>query len=137
MSAMTDTVAAPKTFTITELTREFGVSTRTLRFYEDEGMIQPIRDGRHRYYRPADRVRLKLILRGKRLGFSLAEIREMIGMYDAEPGERGQLALLIARIGERRAELAQKQRDIATTLEELASVEEKCRARLAELEAEG
>lgn len=132
---MPETVASRRTYTITELTREFGVSTRTLRFYEDEGMIAPIRDGRHRHYRPADRVRLKLILRGKRLGFSLAEIREMIGMYDAEPGERGQLALMIARIAERRAELVQKQRDIATTLEELQSVEQKCRSRLADIEA--
>lgn len=130
---MSDVAEKTRTYTITELTREFGVSTRTLRFYEDEGMLSPIRDGRHRYYRPSDRVRLKLILRGKRLGFSLAEIREMIGMYDAEPGERGQLAHLIARIGERRAELHQKQRDIATTLDELAEVEEKCRARLAEI----
>lgn len=130
---MSETAVSPKTFTITELTREFDVSTRTLRFYEDEGMLHPIRDGRHRFYRPADRVRLKLILRGKRLGFSLAEIREMIGMYDAEPGETGQLAHLIARIGERRAELKQKQRDIATTLDELATVEEKCRTRLNEI----
>ena len=130
---MSETATSPGTFTITELCREFGVSTRTLRFYEDEGMIAPIRDGRHRFYRPADRVRLKLILRGKRLGFSLAEIREMIGMYDAEPGEAGQLAHLIAKIAERRADLVQKQRDIATTLGELASVEEKCRARLSEI----
>jgi DNA-binding transcriptional MerR regulator len=130
---MADIATSARTFTITELCREFDVSTRTLRFYEDEGMIQPIRDGRHRYYRPTDRVRLKLILRGKRLGFSLAEIREMIGMYDAEPGEAGQLAHLIAKIAERRAELIQKQRDIATTLDELASVEDKCRARLDEI----
>lgn len=88
---MSETAVSPKTFTITELTREFDVSTRTLRFYEDEGMLHPIRDGRHRFYRPADRVRLKLILRGKRLGFSLAEIREMIGMYDAEPGRPASL----------------------------------------------
>jgi DNA-binding transcriptional MerR regulator len=132
---MADVAAKPRTYTITELTRELGVSTRTLRFYEDEGMLHPLRDGRHRFYRPADRVRLKLILRGKRLGFSLAEIREMIGMYDAEPGEAGQLTHLIGKIGERRTELQQKQLDIATTLDELASVEEKCRARLAEIEA--
>ncbi len=125
-----------KYFGITELTREFDVTTRTIRFYEDEGMISPKRDGRHRLFSPSDRVRLKLILRGKRLGLSLAEIREIIGMYDAEPGETGQLALLIDKIAERREELFQKRRDIETTLEELDAVEAKCRSRLAELEGQ-
>ena len=92
------------------------MTTRTLRFYEQEGLIDPLRRGRTRLYRPADRIRLKLILRGKRLGFSLSEIREIVNMYDEPPGERGQLNLLISRIEERRAELLQKRRDIDATL---------------------
>ena len=81
---MSETATKPSTFTITELTREFDVSTRTLWFYEDEGMLHPIRDGRHGFYRPADRVRLKLILRGKRLGFSLSETGQLFELYDAD-----------------------------------------------------
>lgn len=119
---------------ITELTREFGVSTRTIRFYEDEGMLHPVRDGRHRLFHPRDRTRLKLILRGKRLGLSLAEIREIIDMYDARPGEAGQLNLLIGKIADRRDDLVQKQRDIEKTLKELDEVERDCRARLSELD---
>lgn len=116
--------------TITELTRELGVTTRTLRFYEQQGLISPIRRGRTRLYRAADRTRLMLVLRGKRLGFSLAEIREIIDMYGAAPGEIGQLERLLARIAERRAELEQKKRDIEQTLAELDSVEDGCRQRL-------
>ncbi|MGI9413896.1 MAG: MerR family transcriptional regulator [Hyphomicrobiales bacterium] len=119
--------------TITEVTREFGITTRTLRFYEAEGMLNPLRRGRSRLFSQRERTRLKLILRGKRLGLSLAEIREIIDMYDAEPGEAGQLALLVARIVDRRAELRQKQRDIELTLEELDQVEQRCRKRLEQL----
>ena len=136
MSAV-ETAERQKYFGITELTREFDITTRTIRFYEDEGMISPKRDGRHRLFSHSDRVRLKLILRGKRLGLSLAEIREIIGMYDAEPGETGQLTLLVEKIAERRDELFQKRKDIETTLEELEAVEAKCRLRLAELEGQG
>lgn len=120
-------------YTITELTREFGVSTRTLRFYEDEGLIHPLRRGRTRLYRPADRHLIKQILRGKRLGFSIAEIHEIIQMYKEPPGETGQLQLLMKRVEERRAELRQKRRDIDDTLGELDSIEEACIERLAEL----
>lgn len=120
-------------YTITELTREFGVSTRTIRFYEDEGLIHPVRRGRTRLFRPAERRLLSFILRGKRLGFSIAEIREILQMYKEPPGEAGQLRLLIARVSEKREELAQKRRDIEETLGELDSVEEASLARLAEL----
>jgi len=116
--------------TITDLTREFDVTSRTLRFYEQQGMIEPLRRGRTRLYRPADRARLKLILRGRRLGFSLAEIRDIIAMYGAPPGEQSQLEHLIARIGEKRAELEMKRRDIRKTLRELDVVEDGCRRRL-------
>ena len=84
-------------YTITDLTREFGVSTRTIRFYEDEGLISPQRRGRTRLFREADRRLLSFILRGKRLGFSIAEIREIIHMYKEPPGEAGQLKLLELR----------------------------------------
>ena len=120
-------------YTITELTREFGISTRTLRFYEDEGLIQPVRRGRTRLFRPADRHLVRQILRGKRLGFSIAEIREIIKMYRAPPDEAGQLKAIITGIEERRAELRQKRRDIEETLGELDQAEEACVGRLAEL----
>ncbi|MEQ8400116.1 MAG: MerR family DNA-binding transcriptional regulator [Roseitalea porphyridii] len=120
-------------YTITELTREFGVSTRTLRFYEDEGLIAPVRRGRTRLFRPGDRHLIKQIMRGKRLGFSIAEIREIIQMYKEPPGEAGQMRTIIARVEERRAELRQKRKDIEETLAELDQVEENCLNRLAEL----
>lgn len=120
-------------YTITELTREFGVSTRTIRFYEDEGLIKPVRRGRTRLFRPTDRVLLKQILRGKRLGFSIAEIREIIEVYKAPSGEEGQIKLMIARIDEKRRELNQKRKDIEDTMSEMDAAEENCLERLAEL----
>lgn len=120
-------------YTITELTREFDISTRTLRFYEDEGLIEPIRRGRTRLFRPSDRHLLKQILRGKSLGFSINEIREIIQMYSEPPGEVGQLNLMIHRVNEKREELRKKRRDLEETLAELDHVEEACVERLAEL----
>lgn len=120
-------------YTITELTREFGVSTRTIRFYEDEGLVKPIRRGRTRLFRPSDRVLLKQIFRGKRLGFSIAEIREIISMYKAPSGEEGQIKLMIERINEKRNELEQKRRDIEETMSEMDAAEEACIERMAEL----
>ena len=119
--------------TITELTREFGVSTRTIRFYEDEGLINPVRRGRTRLFRQVDRRLLSFILRGKRLGFSIAQIREVILMYKEPPGEAGQMRLLITQVNEKRGELEQKRKDIEETLSELEQVEEAALARLAEL----
>ena len=120
-------------YTITDLTREFGVSTRTIRFYEDEGLLKPKRRGRTRLFRPSDRMLLMQILRGKRLGFSIAEIREIIEMYKAPAGEEKQLKLMIDRIGAKRAELEQKRRDIEESLAEMDAAEENCFERLAEL----
>lgn len=120
-------------YSITELTREFGISTRTLRFYEDEGLIHPVRRGRTRLFRPSDRHLVRQILRGRRLGFSIAEIREIIEVYRAPPGEVGQLKLMITRIEEKRGELRQKRRDLEDTLTELDQAEEACLERLAEL----
>ncbi|MGY6710242.1 MAG: MerR family transcriptional regulator [Rhizobiaceae bacterium] len=120
-------------YTITELTREFGISTRTIRFYEDEGLVQPVRRGRTRLFKPADRHLIKQIIRGRRLGFSIAEIRQIIQMYKEPPGEVGQLKLMIDRIKDKREQLRQKRRDLEETLAELDQAEESCVERLAEL----
>ncbi|MCC0038876.1 MAG: MerR family DNA-binding transcriptional regulator [Brucellaceae bacterium] len=120
-------------YSITELTREFDISTRTLRFYEDEGLVKPVRRGRTRLFKPADRHLIKQIMRGKRLGFSIAEIREIIQMYKEPPGEVGQLKLMIKRIEEKRESLRQKRRDLEETLDELDHAEEACVERLVEL----
>ena len=120
-------------YSITELTREFGVSTRTLRFYEDEGLIHPVRRGRTRLFRQSDRHLVRQILRGKRLGFSIAEIGEIVQMYREPPGEVGQLKLMIKRIEEKRENLRQKRRDLEETLAELDQAEESCVERLVEL----
>lgn len=122
-----------KYYSITELTREFGISTRTLRFYEDEGLIHPERRGRTRLFRPADRRLIQEILRGRRIGFTIAEIREIIQVYKDPPGELGQLRLLMSRVEEKREELRQKRKDIDDTLAELDNVEEACLTRLAEI----
>lgn len=126
-------MAVTKYYSITELTREFGVSTRTLRFYEDEGLIHPERRGRTRLYRPADRRLIKEILRGRRIGFTIAEIREIIQVYRDPPGEAGQLRLLMHRVSEKRDDLLQKRKDIEETLRELDNIEESCLNRLAEI----
>jgi DNA-binding transcriptional MerR regulator len=122
-----------KYFTITELTREFGISTRTLRFYEDEGLIHPERRGRTRLFRAADRRLIQEILRGRRIGFTIAEIREIIQVYRDPPGEAGQLRLLMRKIEEKREDLRQKRKDIEDTLVELDNIEESCLTRLAEI----
>jgi len=115
---------------ITELTEEFGVSTRTLRFYEDRKLLSPFRRGRKRLYRPRDRIRLKLILRGKRLGISLDEIAEIIDLYDETSGPQKQIDKLLERIEARRQALLSQQQDIKDALRELATVEGKARAHL-------
>lgn len=122
-----------KFYSISELTKEFGVSTRTLRFYEDEGLLHPERRGRTRLYRAADRRLLMEILRGRRIGFTVAEIREIIQVYKEPPGEVGQLELLMKKVDEKRAELRQKRKDIEETLAELDNVEEACLTRMAEI----
>ena len=91
-----------ETYSITDLAQEFDVTTRTIRFYEDQGLLAPKRRGQTRIYGPRDRTRLKLILRGKRLGFSLGEVAEMVLLYDSDPGEIGQLHLFLDKIRERR-----------------------------------
>jgi DNA-binding transcriptional MerR regulator len=121
------------TWSIAELAAEYDVTLRTIRFYEDRGLLTPERRGTARVYHPRDKVRLGLILRGKRLGFSLEQIATIVDMYDAEPGEEGQLVYLLGQIGHRRAELEQRRRDIDETLLELDEVERRCQADLEKL----
>ena len=115
------------TFGIGDLAREFGVTARAIRFYEDQGMIAPRREGQRRVFEPRDRTRLKLILRGRRLGFSPAEIREIVDLYNAPAGEAAQLNLLLDKIAVRRAELKAKRRDLEASLEDLDAVAKNCR----------
>jgi DNA-binding transcriptional MerR regulator len=121
------------TFSIVDLAREFDVTTRTIRFYEEHALLAPTRRGNRRIYALRDRTRLKLIMRGKRLGFSLAEIREIIELYDARGGAERQLRLFVSKIGERRASLERQRADIAQTLDELADVEARCLEQLSAL----
>ena len=124
---------AAQTWSIAELAAQYDVTLRTIRFYEDRGLLTPERRGTVRVYHPRDRVRLGLILRGKRLGFTLDEIATIVDMYDAEPGEEGQLVYLLDQITTRRAELEQRRQDIDETLKELAEVERRCQADLRSL----
>jgi DNA-binding transcriptional MerR regulator len=117
------------TYTISELAREFALTTRAIRFYEDEGLISPQRVGRARVYGERDRVRIRLILRGKRLGLALAEIAEILDLYDAG-GDRPQLSKFLIVLADRRARLLQQREDIDQMLEEIAEVERECRRRL-------
>jgi DNA-binding transcriptional MerR regulator len=114
------------TWSITDIAAEYGVTLRTIRFYEDRGLLSPERRGTTRVFHPRDRVRLGLILRGRRLGFSLDEIATIVDMYDAEPGEVGQLRYLLEQIDVRRTELEQRRKDIDDTLADLAEVERRC-----------
>lgn len=117
---------AKQTYTISELSSEFDITTRTMRFYESEGLLTPKRDGQTRIYLEADRVRLKLILRGKRLGLSLAESKELIDMYSPGGNNKDQLMRLLEKIRERRETLAQQLMDIRAMENELVGAEERC-----------
>jgi DNA-binding transcriptional MerR regulator len=116
-----------KTYGIAELAGEFGVTIRTVRFYEDKGLLSPERDGQRRIYSPRDRVRLRLIMRGKRLGLSLEEIGELIDLYDVDPSEVTQLNHFVDVIQQRRNILEGQKRDIDESLAELTRLEKQCR----------
>ena len=118
------------TYTISDLAHEFALTTRAIRFYEDEGMLAPERRGRSRVYRERERVRLKLILRGKRLGLALSEIRELLDLYEVGRNERAQLAMFITMLAERRRRLLQQREDIDVVLAEVDGIERECRRRL-------
>ena len=133
-AGMARTSPAERSWTVGELADELGITTRTLRFYEAEGLITPARSGSARVYDHRDRARMRLILRGKRFGMSLSEIREIVDMYDgAASSERRQLETLLARLGEISEDLRARQRDLARTLQEVAEVATRCQERLAQL----
>lgn len=123
-----------KKYSIGELAREFDITTRTIRFYEDQGLLSPERAGQTRIYSAADRVNLKLILRGKRLGLSLAESRDLIKMYQPSGDNRSQLLALIEKIDQRRQQLHQQLDDIRLMQRELDDAEQRCRDALNTLE---
>ena len=125
-----------RTWTIAEIADEFGITHRTVRYYEDKGLVTPERRGTLRVFHPRDRTRLRLVLRGKRLGFPLDEIRTIVDMYDQQPGESGQLSYLLDQIDERRGDLWLRRRDIDAALAELDDLERRCRTDLARLAAE-
>jgi DNA-binding transcriptional MerR regulator len=117
-------------FSISELAREFDVTPRAIRFYEDQGLISPRRDGQRRIYTARDRTRLKLTLRGKRLGLSLSEIRELIDMYEPGQDERPQLERFLAVLESHRASLLQQRADIEAQLSEIQTFEKRVRKQL-------
>ena len=120
------------TFTITDLAREFGVTTRTIRHYEDEGLLNPARQGSSRVFMQRDRVRLKLALRGKRLGFSLQEIKELFDLYDLSKDERHQLEAFLTKLEKRKVLLDQQREDVEVMLREVEFFAAQCRKLLAQ-----
>jgi len=117
-------------FSISELAREFDITPRAIRFYEDQGLLAPRRDGQRRIYTPRDRTRLKLTLRGKRLGLTLAEIRELIDMYEPGRDERPQLERFREVLEAHRKSLLQQRADIEAQLTEIATFEKRVRKQL-------
>ena len=114
------------TYSISELAHEFDITPRTIRYYEDEGLITPTREGQTRIYSHKDKIRLKLTLRGKRLGFSLAEIRELFDMYDTDRSSKTQLNSMIQLIETKRHSLRQQLEDIKMVMAELEAAEQRC-----------
>lgn len=137
MSPTSASAPAPARWTVGRLAADLGVTTRTLRFYEEAGIVSPARtgSGAARTYGPRDRARLVLALRGKRFGMSLAEIREIVDMYDAEPGELGQIRRLLESLERVRADLQARRAELDRTLAEVDDVTARCQARLDELAA--
>jgi DNA-binding transcriptional MerR regulator len=117
-------------FSIGELAREFDVTPRAIRFYESEGLLAPLRDGQRRIYTPRDRTRLKLTLRGKRLGLTLSEIRDLIDMYEPGRDERPQLERFLAVLEAHKAALLRQREDVEAQLGEIAAFEKKVRKQL-------
>jgi DNA-binding transcriptional MerR regulator len=117
-------------FSISDLAREFDVTPRAIRFYEDQGLLAPRRDGQRRIYTPRDRTRLKLTLRGKRLGLSLSEIRELIDMYEPGRDERPQLERFLAVLETHKASLLRQRADVEAQLSELQAFERRVKKQL-------
>jgi len=120
---MTGAGGNSRTYTISQLAEEFGLTPRTIRFYEDEGLLSPGRDGQNRVYSHRDRGRLKLICRGKRLGFSIAEIKDFLDLYDMDDSQTGQMRYALGLGRERIRALEQQLRDVQQTLKELREIE--------------
>lgn len=120
-------MSTKKTYSISELAREFDVTTRSMRFYEDQGLLKPGRRGQTRIFSSKDRVRLKLILRGKRMGFSLAETKELFDLWDETlSGNEKQLHLMLETLARKRAQLEQQKNDIAMAEIEMDTAEARC-----------
>jgi len=119
-------MVSEQTYTITELARDFDVTPRAIRFYEDQGLLKPSRAGRARIYTKADRTRLKLTLRGKRLGLSLAEIKELLEMHGGVRNPAAQLLRFLVVLADRREALEQQREDIEAVLGEIAVLEKQC-----------
>ncbi|MDJ0778833.1 MAG: MerR family DNA-binding transcriptional regulator [Gammaproteobacteria bacterium] len=132
---MSETDSRKQSYAIGELAEEFGVTSRALRLYEEEGLLDPRREGTRRIYSERDRVRLRLVLRGKRLGWSLSEIRESFDLYDSSLGEEAQLEQMLAKLAERRANLHEQRQDIDHALEDLETIAANCQSALAEIRA--
>ena len=133
---MTQQIAPPAgdqaaLFSVSQLGRQLGVTTRAIRFYEDKNLITPQRAGTTRVYTPRDRARLMLILRGKRLGFSLREIKEFLDLYDADPHHHLQTLTLRNSVRKRIAKLQEQRAAIEESLAELADIDAQCEAALA------
>ncbi len=129
---MTTSPSSARLFTISDLAQEFDLTPRAIRFYEDVGLLTPSRDGRHRVYTHRDRTRLKLTLRGKRLGLSLQEIKQLVDMYDASSDTKPQLEAFLQVLHTHRLQLEQQLEDIRITLDEISQHEERCRSALAQ-----
>ncbi|MFL1455548.1 MerR family transcriptional regulator [Marinobacter sp. DUT-3] len=128
-------MADKSTYSISELAKEFDVTTRSVRFYEDQGLLKPSRRGQTRIFSSKDRVRLKLILRGKRMGFSLAETKELFDLWDETlSGNEKQLLKMLEILEARRAQLEQQKNDIAQAEMEMDTAEARCREALADLQ---
>lgn len=123
-----------KTYSISELAKEFDITTRSIRFYEDQGLLIPQREGQTRIYSKRDRVRLKLILRGKRLGFSLSETGQLFELYDADKSSITQLNTMLELVEHKKTELHQQLDDIKVVLMELVTAEKRCRETLAQIQ---
>jgi DNA-binding transcriptional MerR regulator len=119
-------------FAIADLAREFGISTRAIRFYEAKGLLNPDRVGSTRVFRRRDRARLILILRGKRLGFSLRDISDYLSLYEADRTQRQQVSLLVEMVDQRMLMLQQQLSDLQTTLAELGEIKKLAGERLAQ-----
>jgi DNA-binding transcriptional MerR regulator len=123
--------AEPRMYSITELAAEFDVTPRAIRFYEDVGLLTPERAGRNRVYTHADRTRLKLTLRGKRLGLALSEIKQLVDMYDTSADNTAQLQAFLLVLANHRLQLEQQLDDIQVTLGEITQHEQRCRSLIA------